>query len=186
MEFQDESENDLNVTQIFVMANSNIPIYTDVHFQDFRANCLRLFKGPLATEYRKFIFGSTSIAPKVQASQYGVEIGSKQHRGHVHIVYTIYHHASKYSVRKFATRLAKVLNKKGTFSNGWYVHAKLTPLQALNYANKEARRAGNAAFVRAMSEQDALELHRVNDPWLMVTVRGWGGKIVYQLAGLTI
>jgi hypothetical protein len=181
-----EEENNVNVTQVMITANSNVYIQTKERFRDFKADMNKLFKGPLAKEYKAYLFGSKAVVSAVEANSFGVEVGKKQQRGHVHVVFTIKHHAAKYSVSKLRDRFQKVLNEVDTWSKGWYVYATLLPQSRLNYANKEIRHEENNRTLEEADEVTALELNRLNDPRQLVALDTDEGGTIYKLQALTL
>ncbi len=130
------------------------------------------------------MFGSNAIVKKVEANQFGIEVGKKQRRGHVHVIFTIRHYAAKYSVSKLRERFETVLNKIDTWSKGWYVNAKLLPLYQKNYTNKVERHQANQKFKKEANQMVSLELDRLNDPRDMIKELNDEGSTIYKLANL--
>jgi hypothetical protein len=133
-----------NVTVISVMANTNKRITTESAFQQFEETVEDLFQNSLFgsdTEVDE-VFGNSPWVTQINVKSFGIEVGNKQLRGHVHLVVEIKHIIPRYSIRKLRIRLKSWLDSNSDWSS-WNIYLRLSPTYQENYANKEARWANN-------------------------------------------
>jgi hypothetical protein len=73
-----KAANNNNVTVVSFTCNSNKVIKTEVGFREFEQEMETLWQGPLAKQYKRYIFGDKSIVSKVEATSFEVEVGRKK------------------------------------------------------------------------------------------------------------
>jgi hypothetical protein len=115
------------------------------------------------------VFGNDPYVHEVAVGEndFGVEVSSIQHRGHIHVLVTISHQIPRYNIGALSRRLKAWLdtNWGGEISKGWNVRCNLARgAERTNYNNKEQRYAKNDEIdetddevVRLSDTRDLLE-----------------------------
>lgn len=155
------ARSDTNVSTIYFVMNSNIPVknMTEGQVTDIRDELDDYIMNNLLTNGTTMgeIFGHAPLVKSISVDRFDWEVGTIMKRLHANLIVTIHHHMGNYSVNKANKRLQDWLNEQDTRSNGWYVHSRLNDRKAENYANKERRADRNRQYEEREDLADELE-----------------------------
>jgi hypothetical protein len=158
--------NHWNVTRVNIMANSNRVMHNQEEFDWFVDEMWDLNELLFNDqENLSYVFGGDPYVNEVHVGEndFGVEVGSKQHRGHIHVLVTITHQIPRYSTGKLHARLKNWFDSQWSGddkSKGWNIRVGLAGGgERSNYNNKEQRYAMNDAI-----DEDDEEVQRLSDP----------------------
>lgn len=148
----------LNYTSVNFTFNSNVKITTELAAEEFETDMFKLFEDLVKDEKdMEEIFGSPKVVNSVKFESFGVEVGEKMFRGHIHASITILHKVPQYSVGKLNRRFKEWLGNNYGGVNEWYVYSKITASGAYaNYSNKLARAKANREIVEVEDLQEEI------------------------------
>lgn len=144
--FEDDEEEQFNITSVFITANPNIVVNDAGQLADFKELMNDIWRNDVFGDAKATgeIFGEPPLVKRIKRSAYAAEVGSHFHRGHVHMVVEIQHTIPRYSHLRLKWRLRNYLNREHSEAIGghsWYVNVRLNNTSQINYTNKEARKA---------------------------------------------
>ena len=123
------TKDNLNLTAISIMANSNIPMKDNNRYMMFKKDMRYLIKDRLMTDMdaANEIWGREPFVEEVRGLAFAAERGHKYHRAHFNLSVELWHSVPNYSLNKLRLRIQDWLNENYGIAKNWNVFIRLHP-----------------------------------------------------------